>query len=119
MRNLLTDLTIVDPTSGPQVIKDNLVGPGGQSINTIGDVINVLTSFLYPIAGVLLFIYLAWGGFNFLLSRGEKEKVQQGKDKITAAIIGFAILMVSYILVRIISSILGLSSSNSLFQNNP
>jgi hypothetical protein len=111
MRNLLADLTI-----GDQVIKDNLMGPDKQKIFTIGDVINILTSFLYPIAGVLLFIYLAWGGFNFLMSRGEKEKVQQGKDKITAAIIGFFILMVSYVLVRLISSILGLSSSDSVFQ---
>ncbi|HLL60962.1 MAG TPA: pilin [Candidatus Nitrosocosmicus sp.] len=105
MNKLAQNLTI-----GGEEIKGRVVG-----INNIGDLVNKFTDFLYPIAGVLLFLYLAWGGFDFLLSRGDKERVEKGKAKITAAIIGFILLVLSYVLVRIIASVFGLTSAESIF----
>ncbi len=72
-------------------------------INTLADVISAIMSFVVPMAGVLLFFYLVWGGFNFLLSDGEPEKIQAGKDRIRAAIVGFFILIMSLLIVRLVS----------------
>lgn len=72
-------------------------------INTLADVISSVMSFVLPMAGILLFFYLVWGGFDFMLSDGEPEKIQAGKDKIKAALIGFFILILSLLIIRIFS----------------
>lgn len=74
-------------------------------INTLADVISAIMSFVLPMASVLLFFYLVWGGFTFMLSDGEPEKIQAGKDKIKAALIGFFILIMSLLIVRLFSFI--------------
>lgn len=95
-----------------QVIEGPLKAPVGitgvAGINTLSDIVNILVQFLYPLAGMLLFVYLVWGGFDYLLSRGNPEKVKSGKAKITAALIGFILLVASYTIVRLIVHIFGL-----------
>lgn len=81
-----------------------------QGITTLADLINVIVKFVYPFAGILLFIYLVWGGYDYLLSQGNPEKVKGAHGKLTSAIIGFVLLFISYILVRIIALIFGLNS---------
>lgn len=81
-----------------------------QGITTLADLINVIVKFVYPFAGILLFIYLVWGGYDYLLSQGNPEKVKGAQGKLTSAIIGFVLLFISYILVRIIALIFGLNS---------
>lgn len=88
--------------TGPLVI-DNKTNP------TVADVINQVMKFLYPFAGILLFVYLVWGGYDYLLSQGSPEKVKAGKAKITSAFIGFILLILSYILARLVGKILGLT----------
>ncbi|MFQ5452065.1 MAG: hypothetical protein ACE5DQ_00710 [Candidatus Paceibacterota bacterium] len=87
-----------------------LRGPTGDVIQdpTLADLVNVFVSFLYPIAGIILFFVLVWGGFDLLTSRGTPEKVESGKHKITSGIIGFALLFISFLAVRLIAFIFGL-----------
>lgn len=76
-------------------------------ISTLNDLIGVITSFIYPLASVILLFVLIWGGYDFLMSRGDTEQVNAGKAKITAGIIGFVLLMLSYLITRIIGFITG------------
>lgn len=84
----------------------NISGPL-ENINTLNDLIGVLTSFLYPVASVILLFVLIMGGYDFLMSRGDADKINAGKAKITAGIIGFVLLMLSYIITRVIGFITG------------
>lgn len=87
-----------------------LTRPGGEAIAnpTIADLISVILSFLYPIASILLFFFLVWGGFDILVSQGNAEKLESGKKKISAALVGFFLLILSYLVVRLIAYIFGL-----------
>lgn len=76
-------------------------------ISTLNDLIGVITSFIYPLASVILLFVLIWGGYDFLMSRGDTEQVNAGKAKITAGIIGFVLLMLSYLITRILGFITG------------
>ncbi len=100
--------TITDPKQ----IKDFLEGVDpllieGNKFNTIGDIINQLLKFIYPLAGILLFVMLILGGFDLLTSAGNEEKVKKGQGRITSAVIGFAILFAAYWIMQIIQIILG------------
>ncbi|OGK61989.1 hypothetical protein A2334_03910 [Candidatus Roizmanbacteria bacterium RIFOXYB2_FULL_38_10] len=76
-----------------------------QGINNIGDIINKLLPFIMTFAGVILFFILIWGGYDFMMSQGSAEKMKSGKAKITAGIVGFFLLVASYLITRLISGI--------------
>lgn len=83
-----------------QKIKGPLVG-----IETLGDFINKIIAFLIPLAAVILFLVLIWGGYDFMLSQGNPEKVKSAKGKITTGLVGFILLIISYLLVKLITQI--------------
>ena len=83
----------------------NLVNPLGK-IRTpqalIGRIINAVMGLIGSVA-LLMFIY---GGFTWLVSGGNSEKVKQGKDILIWSAIGLVIIFSSYALVNfVISSI--------------
>lgn len=88
-------------------INDNVIQGPLKNINTLADLINTIVQFIYPFAGILLFVYLVWGGYDYLLSRGNPDKVKAGQGKITSAMVGFILLFLSYILVKIIALVFG------------
>lgn len=88
--------------TSPISISGPLVG-----INNIGDLFNVLTSFLYPFASLILFVVLIMGGYDILLSHGDPEKVKSGRMKMTAGVVGYVLLGLSYLVSRIIGYIFG------------
>lgn len=79
-----------------------------SGINNLSDVINALLKFLVPLASVILFFVLIWGGIDYIISRGDPEKIKIARAKITTGLIGFILLIASYALVRVISSIFGI-----------
>ncbi len=81
-------------------------GPGG--INTIGDLINKVLTFLIPLIVIILFFILVWGGIDFLTSQGNPEKLKSGRGKITAGIIGFVLFLLAFLITRILASIFGI-----------
>lgn len=84
-------------------IKGPLVG-----YNTIGDVVNNVVPFVMSIAGIILFFILMWGGYDYLMSQGAPEKVKSANAKITAGVIGFVLLVLSFLITRIITYVFGI-----------
>lgn len=76
----------------------------------LASLVNNALPILFSIAGILLFLYLIWGGFDFLTSLGDPKKAEAGKNKITTALIGFLIIFVSYWIVQIIDFIFQLNT---------
>ncbi len=93
-----------------QEIKGPLVGANGQPIENLGQLVSRILTFLLPLAGVILLFVFIWGGYDYMMSQGNPEKVKSAQAKITTGVIGFALLIFSYLLVRLISTIFGLQS---------
>jgi len=83
-------------------IRGPLVG-----FNNIADIINNVVPFIMSLAGVILFFVLMWGGFDYVTSQGAPEKLKTANAKITAGVIGFVILVLSFLITRILSFIFG------------
>lgn len=91
-------------TINNQTINGPLIG-----INDLGGLVSkVVNTFLIPLAGIILFLVLIWGGYDFIISRGNPEKVKSARAKITTGLIGFILLIVSYLIVRLLSEVFGL-----------
>lgn len=96
------------PIPPPIAVEGPLKGIDGIQINKIADLLNVIIKLLFPLAAILLFFFLLWGGYNYLTSAGDPEKLKHGKAKITSSAIGFILLIMSYFMVSLIARIFGL-----------
>lgn len=91
-----------------RVGNEEITGPL-KNINTLADAVNIVVkNLLIPLAAIILLIVLMWGGFSLVTSRGDPEKLKSARARITAGIIGFVLLLLAYVLVRVIAYIFGL-----------
>src|SRR3990172_2576637 len=82
---------------------------------TLGQIISSLVPYLFVIAGLLLLLYLIFGGFGLLTSRGDPKAVAAAKERVTFAVAGFVIVFVSYWIVQIVGQILGIEAVQEIF----
>jgi len=59
------------------------------------------------LSGFLLTIYLIYGGFLWMTSAGEEEKIKKAKGMITNAIIGLVIVIFAYVISSFVIGKLG------------
>lgn len=70
--------------------------------------INIVTA-ATALSGVALFLMLIIGGYNFLFAGGDQKKLEKAKGTLTGAIVGLIIIAVSYLIIKVISIITGVS----------
>lgn len=82
----------------------------GTPLNTIFQ--NALT-LVFIVATLAVLVMLIWGAFQWITSGGDKEAVGKARSRITAALIGLAILALAFFILAVVGQILGLN----LFQD--
>ncbi len=92
----------------------DIVGTGATQIALnnirVGNIINTLVTFLLGIAGIVSFIFLLWGGLQWIFSGGDKEGTEKARKRITAALIGLAIVFSAYALIWILGTVFGVGN---------
>src|SRR3989344_212347 len=78
----------------------------------MGTIINSLLPLVFWFAGILLFVYLIYGGYKMLTSMGDEGAIEEAKGTITNAILGIAIVFVAYFVAQWMASVFGI---NDLF----
>ncbi len=81
--------------------------PGGNF--SIAAVINEALNLIFPLAGLILFVMIVWGGFEMLTGAANKKSLDAGKQRIQAALIGFLLLFSSYWIIQIVESVTGVT----------
>lgn len=81
----------------------------GFKIDSFGDLMTGLLNMVMFVAALLVFAYLIWGGVQWITSGGDKGKTEEARNKITAAIIGLAVVAASYALFQLVISFLGVN----------
>ena len=79
---------------------------------TIGPLISSGIQAVIVIAGLITFVYLVWGGIEWLTSGGDKEKYESARGRITAAVIGLVIVIAAWAVMSLIGNFLGINWSN-------
>ncbi len=75
---------------------------------TIGEIISKIIPYIYVIAGLVLFMMLIMGGFSYLTSAGDPDKMKSAQGKITHALVGFLIIFLAYWLAQLLEIIFGI-----------
>ncbi len=94
------------------------IDPPAAFFGNVGDLINSVLTFVVAIAALLVFLYLIWGGIDWITSGGDKGKTEAARNKITAAVVGLIILAAAYAILTIALGFLaGGSDLNGLLQD--
>lgn len=81
-------------------------------INDVGSLVAAVASMGFVIAAVLIFIYIVWGGLEWILGGGEKEKITNARNRITQGIIGLAIVAMAWVIFLLLRYFFGLTGIN-------
>lgn len=83
--------------------------------NGVGTLVSIVLKYSLMIAGIILLALLLFGGVTFIINAGKADpkKAGQGQKAITSALIGFAIVFLSYSIIKIIGIITGFDILNS------
>jgi hypothetical protein len=73
--------------------------------NLFGNIVQGLLVF----AIVLSVIFLVWGGIRWIMSGGDKGKVEQARSTVIAAIVGLIISLLAFFIVNLVLSLFGIS----------
>lgn len=75
-----------------------------RSLETLlANVIRAVASFV----GIVLFIMLLVGGFNFLFSGGDAKKLESARGTITNALVGLIVIIAAYLILKTIEQLTG------------
>lgn len=82
-----------------------------KETSQIGGLVSLIVRLAFSIAGILIVFFFIFGGISMIASagKGDAESAAKGKQAITAAVIGFAIVFVAYWIVKLIEIWTGLS----------
>lgn len=137
MKKALTHITVLSVlllVSAGSAFANQPVNPGGNgTINIIPTAIgpvatdaNGLVRFIINamiVIGVIAsLIFLLWGGLRWILSGGDKGKVDAARSTIVAAIVGLVIVILAYVIVNTVLTIVtgsGLSGFTLPTLSNP
>jgi Zn-dependent protease with chaperone function len=99
-------------------IGDKFNSPWGDTsgLHSIGNLVSIIIGIAFALAGLILLFYMIVGGIGMIAGAGENnpQKVGQGKQALTSALIGFVVVFVAYWIIRIIELI-----TQSNFITNP
>jgi len=86
----------------------------GGKYSSSGVLISMILKISITIAGLIFLGLLIFGGITVIMNagNGDSKKAAQGKTAITNALIGFAIVLLAYTIIQIITAITGLEILN-------
>ena len=84
-------------------------GKGVSPTADVGKVLSQLIGIIFVVAIIIVLFMLVFGAFQWITSGGEKEGVDHARKRITAALIGLAILAFSFLFVRVVGSVLNIN----------
>lgn len=75
---------------------------------TLGNILSVAFGVL-SVGGILLALFfIVWGGLSWIMSRGDKQKLDSARKTIIWALAGLVIITLSFVMIRFASDLLGL-----------
>lgn len=98
------DLDLFNPLLQPNAAGD-VNEANATELSTPGGILSRLLTFAFPLAGLILFVMLVWAGWEILVGATDKKSIDAGKQRATAAVVGFFLLFIAYWLVQLLEVI--------------
>ncbi|MFC1653705.1 hypothetical protein ACFL1M_02560 [Patescibacteria group bacterium] len=83
--------------------------PESVKVTNVGTLISGAVGVALLIAGILVFAMLLWGGIQWIMSGGDKAKTEEARNRITAALVGLAVVAAAWAVMKLIEYFFGIS----------
>lgn len=80
----------------------------------VDKIITNAITIVFIVAAVLVLAMLIWGGIEWVLSGGDKEKVGNARKRIIASLIGLVIIALAYVILQVVGGIVGFNVLQNL-----
>ena len=104
---LIADIKDVFGTITPPDALKGLVGKDLSGTAGLSAFLSNLIALFFSIAAIVLIFMLLWGGFDWLTSEGDKEKVASARNKIMNALIGLLLFTVAFAIFQVLGTFTG------------
>jgi len=81
---------------GGDLLKNTAETQGGYRSSSIEDVLGYVITGVLGLLGTIFLVLMIYGGYMWLIARGNESKVETAKDTIKNSIIGLIIVVASY-----------------------
>lgn len=109
--DFLCQIDLFGKIQPPDSIK-KFAGTDNTGAAGISKFLSNLIILIYSIAAVVLIFMLIWGAFDWLMSGGDKEKIQSAWNKIINAIIGIILFAVAFGIISVLGQFTGFKFFN-------
>ncbi|HNW23246.1 MAG TPA: hypothetical protein PKH06_00585 [Candidatus Dojkabacteria bacterium] len=72
------------------------------TVEGIVEFIGTVLDFVIGFSAIVAVIMIIYGGYNFIMSGGDSEKISKGGKAITAAVVGLAIVFLAKLIITFI-----------------
>lgn len=72
---------------------------------TLGQIIQNVTNLLLFVVGAAAVIGIIYGGFTYVTSGGDENRLRQAKDAIIYSVVGLTIAMLAFLIVNFVTGI--------------
>jgi hypothetical protein len=86
-----------------------LTGDGGRDLARY---IAIFWQFIVIVGGFAVLIYLIWGALDWIFAGNNQDRMVRAKTKLFDGIFGLVLLVLSYLIINIISTVTGLNILN-------
>lgn len=105
----------MDETTVDTIKLGGAQGDFGISAETgVNQLITNAITIVFIIAAILVLIMLIWGGIEWVVSGGDKEKVANARKRIVASLVGMAVIALAFVIVTVVGQVLGFNVLNDL-----
>lgn len=109
---LLSSAAIAHAQGSFQIGLDSQVSSRVAINSDLGTFISRVFSAIIIVAGIASFIYMVYGGLQWVMSGGEKDKITEARNKITQAIIGLAVVAAAWAIFKLVDYFFGIGIAN-------
>jgi hypothetical protein len=95
----------------PPVQNAYTTGSAESSLKALSNgeaLLSAVIGFLTIVAGLLFIFHFVVGALNWVSAGGEQGKIQKARDKMTQGVVGLVVIVISYALIGIVGSVVGL-----------
>lgn len=107
MKKLIFSLLAISLLLTPILAQAGLKNPLGAEDMIIGDLFGRLVRAFLSFIAFVAMVYFIYGGFLFLTSAGNAEKVEKGKNTLVYGILGIVLTYTSWQILRFVLESIG------------
>lgn len=90
-------------------------GTGGYGPGDLGVFLSNVVKAIFVVSGLLLFLYLVFGGFKYMMAGGDEKAVMAAKNMLTNAGVGIAIVVAAWFITKVLEVVLGIDILSTKF----